>query len=268
MSISQKLAGLAILLKFDNWPVLLLARIFDRRTGLVVYRKASLEVLVDHRGGDENGTRTCLASDMYSRHLRRIPKNGPERVLDLGANGGGFPLLLRLEGRELDRVVSVEMNPPTYLRLLVNLSANLGHCATGINAAVGAMPPGSEIMLQPCRGSTSLSAYDNRTDSSLPHVVVRTTTLEELYGQYFQGETIDICKIDIEGAEYETIQSSPDAILQKIRTIIIEFHDPPRTPACVQRLLRLGFVETTGEEDPKTGDASEVRVFSRPLASP
>jgi len=263
MSIKNMLSRLPILLQFDNWPMLVLSRLLDRKTGLVVYRKNGMEVLIDHLGGDQNGTRACLASDMYRRHLPTIYHGGPQRVLDLGANGGGFPLMLGLSNVELAQVVCVEMNRPTYLRLLVNLAGNLGDNAIGINAAVSGMPPDSEILLQPSRGGTGLSVDRNRAHSSQPHAAVRTTTLEALYEQYFKGHAIDICKIDIEGSEYQVLNSSSDVILQKIQNLIIEFHDPSQTPACVSRLLRLGFTDATGSKNAATSEKTEVRVFCR-----
>jgi tRNA1(Val) A37 N6-methylase TrmN6 len=54
---------------------------------------------------------------MYREYLPFFTFSGPARVLDLGANGGGFPLMLRLAGIDLARVVSVEMDPMTFLRL-------------------------------------------------------------------------------------------------------------------------------------------------------
>jgi FkbM family methyltransferase len=262
MSIQNKWRGLQALFSFNNWPMLVLGRLFDRRTQLVVYRTGNLEILVDHGGGDEAGTRACLTSDMYRRHLRNIPPHQGERVLDVGANGGGFPLLMRMEKRDMGRVVCVEMNHATYLRLLVNLATNLGPVATGINAAVTGMPADSELKLEVSRGSTGFSVYEQQTDVSNRHEVVRTTTLRTLYEQFFDGEPIDICKIDIESAEYDALDATPDAVLSKIRNLIIEFHEPARTGACVKRLERLGFVETTGEGDPNTGENTEVRVFS------
>jgi FkbM family methyltransferase len=257
------LANLRVFLQFDNWPTLLLNRVFDRETGLVVYRKGGLEILIDHRGGDQNGTRACLTTDMYKRYLPKIDRGGPRRVLDLGSNGGGFPLMLRLAKVDLAQVVCVEMNRPTWLRLLVNPATNMGDKATGLNAAVSGMPADSEILLEPSRGGTGLSVDRNRADSSAPHVAVRTTTLEALYEQYFKGYDIDICKIDIEGAEYEVLGSSSDRVLEKIRNLIIEFHDPGQTPACVSRLLGLGFTEITDRSNAATGETTEVRAFSR-----
>lgn len=261
MAFIPNLGGLQVLLQFDNWPMLVLGRVFDRRTGLVTYRKQGLEILVDHRGGDQNGTRSCLVSDMYRRHLDGMAIKGPVRVLDIGANGGGFPLMLRLAGYDLAQVVCVEMNPPTYLRLLVNLATNIGGQATGINAAVCDVA-GSEIPLQLSRGNTGMSMYENRADSAASHVSVPTTTLAAVCDKYFRDQEIDICKIDIEGAEYDALGAAPDAVLKKIRNLIIEFHDPDRTPPLLSRMLQLGFMDTTGA-DGRTGERTQVRVFRR-----
>jgi FkbM family methyltransferase len=267
MLIRQKLQGLKALLQFDNWPMLVLARLFDRRTGLVTYRKGDLEVLVDHHGGDENGTRNCLVSDMYRKHLRGITAKDGVRVLDLGANGGGFPLLLLLSGFDVVQAVCVEMNPPTALRLLVNLNTNLGGRAIGVNAAVCGENAEPEILLERSRGSTGLSIYANRGRATEPHIAVPTITIGALCERYFPNASIDICKIDIEGAEYDGLAATPDAVLAKLENLIIEFHDPERTPSLLSRLHNAGFTETTPNVETQTGENTEVRSFRRSKAS-
>jgi FkbM family methyltransferase len=261
-----KLRGLADILVFDNWPMLLFGRLFDRKTGFVVYRKKGLDILIDHLGGDENGTRTCIASDMYRKYLPSFAVAGPANVLDLGANGGGFPLMLRIAGIEMASAVCVEMNPLTFLRLQVNLTTNLGSSAIAINAAVCGMPQDSNILLKPSRGSTGESIYTGRVDSNMSHVSVRTTTLQALCDQYFKNEVVDICKIDIEGAEYELFASSPDEAVQRIRYLIIEFHDSSKTPALIKRIAALGFVDITIEKGHETDSTTEVRAFLGPGA--
>jgi FkbM family methyltransferase len=263
MGISQKLAGFRALMKFDNWPMLVLARAFDRETGLVTYRKGAHEILIDHRGGDENGTRACLVTDMYLKHLSRIATNGAVRVLDLGANGGGFPLMLVLNGFNVEQAVCVEMNPHTCLRLLVNLATNLDGKATGLNAAICASYSDEGIQVERSRGSTSQSMYAQPNQARAAQVSVPTTTIARLLESYFPDTAVDICKIDIEGAEYDALMATPNAVLEKIRNVIIEFHDPIRTPVCVKRLEDAGFRETTGNETTQTGENTEVRVFSR-----
>jgi FkbM family methyltransferase len=273
MIYKDKLSGLESIFAFDNWPMLLLGRLFDRKTGFVAYRKKGFDILVDHRGGDQCGTRMCIATDMYRKYLPQFNLTGPVRVLDLGANGGGFPLMLRIAGVELARAVCVEMNPLTFLRLHLNLTTNLGPSAVAINAAVCGMPQDSELMIEPSRGGTGDSMYSGGTESAIFQVPVPTTTLQALYDQYFENEFVDICKIDIEGAEYELFASSPDDLLQKIRYLVMEmhyFHDsgPAKAQVLIERMTALGFVEMTIEEGHKTGAAAEVRAFRGPATRP
>jgi hypothetical protein len=48
------------------------------------------------------------------------------------------------------------------------------------------------------------------------------------YDTYFKGQSIDPCKIDFEGAEYEVFDSSADSLLQNIRYLLKEFHGEDR----------------------------------------
>ena len=249
---------------FDNWPALLLARLFNRKAGLLVYRKNDVEILVDHRGGDENGTRACIVSNMYRRYLPFLNLSGPANVLDIGANGGGFPLMLKLAGIPLASLACVEMNPATWARLLVNLQSNFGASAVGVNAAVCGMNAPTELFLKPVRGNTGGSMAEETIAAESPHFTVKTRTLESLYDEYFHGQRVDICKIDIEGAEYGVLDSSGDGLLRRISHLFIEFHDDSKTPPVIRRLTQLGFLDITDQSKSRTGPAGEVRVFSRP----
>ena len=264
MSISTKFAGARAIMTFDNWPALLLGRLLHRNAGLHVYRKNDLEILIDHRGGDETGTRQCIVSNMYRKYVSLFRLMGPANVLDIGANGGGFPLMLKLAGIKLASVVCIEMNPATYSRLLVNVQSNLGFSAVAINAAVSGSGAAPEIFLKPSRGSTGYSLSGNVVGASGQRVAVKTTTLESLYSEYFAGQSIDICKIDIEGAEYDAIQSAHDDLLRRIRYLLIEFHDDSRTPPVLKRFAELGFSEITDDRERRTSAVTEVRVFRGP----
>jgi FkbM family methyltransferase len=255
--IRNKLQGFANLLAFDNWAALTFCRLFDRRTGCTVYRRQGLEILVDHLGGDENGTRQCIVSGMYRAFLPYLRVQQPARVLDLGANGGGFPLMLKLEGIQLAQVVCVEMNPVTFSRLAFNMATNLGSIAVAINAAVTGGTTDAVVTLEGNRGCTG-----ERLDPVSPAtgVTVPTSTITELYENQFQdGQFMDICKIDIEGAEYDALADTPDHILSKIGNLFIEFHDRERTPAVVDRLRSLNFSEITAPW--RQPAATEVHVF-------
>lgn len=269
---TQRFRGLEAILSFDNWPMLVLGRLFDRKTGFVAYRKNGLDILVDHRGGDQCGTRLCIATDMYRKYLRHFRLPPQIRILDLGANGGGFPLMLKIAGFEIARAVCVELNPLTFQRLQLNLSTNLGQSAIAVNAAVCDMPPGSEVHIQPSRGGTGDSMYEDRATSAEACVSVPTTTFRALYDQYLAQETIDLCKIDIEGAEFDLLSSTSDDLLVRIRYLIVEVHyfhesGAERWETLRNRLLDLGFTDVTIPESHKTNHTTEVLAFAGPIVN-
>ena len=265
MSIATRVAGFRHILFFDNWPILVLQRIFDRDTGLVVYRKDRLEFVVDHKGGDENGTRMCLTSGMYKKYLTSFSLPDQVCILDLGANGGGFPLMVRSQGIGIETAVCVEMNPLVADRLKLNLATNFGPAAVAINAAVCDTSSRENILLKSSRGGTSTSLFRDQADSTRDSQSVMTISLSTLSEEFFNKGMIDICKVDIEGAEYEVFDSTEDSVIQTIRYLIIELHEPSRTPKFVERLSALGFAEITRAEKVKTG-YTEVRCFQGPAA--
>ncbi len=96
----NKIAGLRALWQFDNRWQLIISRTFFPRESLLTYKKDDLEFLVDHAAGDHNGTRLCLISDIYTRFLLAMDLGETISVFDLGAKGGGFPLMLHLHGKK------------------------------------------------------------------------------------------------------------------------------------------------------------------------
>src|SRR5262245_11139755 len=94
----NKFNGLRDIWAFDNRWQLLWQRLLARGTGLTVYKMQGHELVVDHSAEDECGTRLCIVSEMYRKYLPFLNLQGPINVLDLGSNGGGFPLMLLFEG--------------------------------------------------------------------------------------------------------------------------------------------------------------------------
>lgn len=266
MSIATKVKGLRAVLFFDNWPMLVLQRVFYRDTGLVIYRKNGLEFVVDHKGHDENGTRNCLISDMYRKYLASFSLPQRARVLDLGANGGGFPLLLRAEGIGIETVVCVEMGSQVVTRLTLNLATNFGPAAVAVHAAVCDTSQRKEIALTRNRGGTAISIEGWQADRASDADFVDCVSLPALAATYFPQELIDICKVDIEGAEYEVFESSDDAVLRSIRYLIIELHDRARTPKLLDKIARLGFTDITLPGDAQPEKKDEIRCFRGPAA--
>ena len=253
LKLSNKITGLRALWPFDNRWQLVFSRIFFPHESLLTYRKGDLAFLVDHAAGDHNGTRLCLITDIYTRFLPAMNLGETISVFDLGANGGGFPLLLHACGKKFSRLVCVEMNPNTFRRLQYNITRNIPGEVSLVNAA--ACDRNRTLKLRFGRGSISDTIYQE-PDYTAEEFAVAGRTFDDLFRSQFGEETVDICKMDIEGAEYEVLFSAERACLQRCRYLLIELH-----PAGAEEQERfsetldgLGFVRAAAGDDRFPGE--------------
>jgi FkbM family methyltransferase len=216
-----KAAAFRETMKFDNRWQLLVEELTSGRT-LRVYRLGPIEAVVDHATGDHlGGIRGALVSDEYRDLLKCIAIGDVRRVLDLGAHIGAFPLLLKLLGAPLENVVCVEPNPASLPKLRFNLERNRIP-ARVVNAAVS--DAAGEATLHAGTTSTGFSLnadVPNRAEGSFQ---VATTTVEALVSEFFPDGVIDLCKMDIEGSEFEVMRGVRPEVLQKCRHVICEVH--------------------------------------------
>lgn len=222
-TIRERVQRLLVLFYFDNWFQLLVTRLLWPGSGPNIYRKNGLEILIDHSTGDQDGTRSCIVPGLYNPcfdALASLPKQ--LRVLDLGANGGGFVLALQHQGYQIVEGLLVELNPHTWSRLVLNVYRNIPEAKerlTILNGAASAFD--GEVCVSLGRGSVadSIAEASGQGNYRLP-----TWSLATLMNKFKTGETIDLCKIDIEGAEYLLFQGVSRELLRRIRWIIMEIH--------------------------------------------
>lgn len=240
MSIKSKLEGIRAIWRFDNKWELLLSRTLFRSRHLTVYRFGGMEILVDHGGDDPSSVRHVLASSMYQQFLGHIKVPGPLNVLDLGAGVGGFSLLLHAKGFRLNRLTCVEINPNTFSRMRFNIERNLECAFTGVQAAVCGNRRPLEIVLG--RGGSGDSIYKPASAGGRPYHV-QGITFDDVYRSSFGGEVVDVCKMDIEGAEYEVFAGSSHDCITRCRYLIIEIHqgEGRRPQDVMAELQRCGF---------------------------
>ncbi|MGE3952225.1 MAG: FkbM family methyltransferase [Pyrinomonadaceae bacterium] len=244
---ANKIRGLKEVWTFDNRLWLAVTKIFFRKEQLHVYRYKGAEILIDHAGGDSNGAREVLSSPMYKRFLPLMKLDGPANVLDLGANNGGFPVLLLTSGIPLKKVVSLEFNPQTFVRLHFNLMRNLACESIAVNAALC----GEERVIETTlgKGSVSDSIYARNDDADARPITVAGRTFDDLANTYFGDDVIDICKIDVEGAEFEVFLGPHHASIARCRYLIMEIHerDGRRADEIVPIIERLGLKRRSTE---------------------
>lgn len=251
MGIINKIRGIREIWQFDNRWELIGDRLFRPKKNESIYRIKDLEILVDHAAGDANGAREILTSNMYRQFLPLLDLDNPINVLDIGANNGGFPLLLKLEEVEIGRLVSVEFNPATFKRLKINIESNFDADFELVNAAVcgenRSIPVSAEM------SGTADSIYsDGQAESD---DTVEGLTFDELFARTFGEEAVDVCKIDIEGAEFEVFANPGCDSIKRCRNLIIEIHHSPETPRqiIIDKLEQLGFEELNGDNKRQEG---------------
>ena len=235
--------------QFENRLPLIITRTLFPRETLHVYRYKGFELLTDLKGGDANGAREVLTSPMYRRFLPQMDLPQPVNVLDIGANNGGFPLLLASSGFTLRKVVSVELNPNTFLRLRFNLERNLKCDVEPLNAAVSG--ESGKLKLSLGAGSSGDNIFNGDVNSGGTSFEIDGVTFDQLYERHFAGEVVDICKIDIEGAEFEVFGKPFHRNVRHCRYLIIEIHDGEgREPDTIVSVLSgLGFRHVSQPSD-------------------
>lgn len=255
MSIGTKLAGFSAIMKFDNWMELVFTRTAFRRDQMI-YVFRGLSFIVDHAGGDANGVRACLASPMYRQFMSHIDFDGEVALLDIGANGGGFPLLLRSLGVSFSRFVSVEMNPNTWSRLVFNVANNFPN-GEGIALNLAVAGQAGQQAIRFGRGSTGDSLLlDDCRPKSEGQRFVQLETLDTIANTHFPAQMIDLCKMDIEGAEFDVLMSDACESLRRTKYLLIEIHPlrfgPKRLPSLIERIASLGFGEISCSDEDET----------------
>ena len=167
-------------------------------------------------------------------------------VLDLGGNRGEFSRGIQKYGFS---VIAVEPTPA-----LANHLRQSG--VQVIEAAVTG---------QDGTASFTFSEHEELTGSILGRDVVDllgedSTTIEVptlSLGSLLNGRTVDLVKVDIEGAELDMFLKADDETLLSVRQFTVEFHDfwylelGPRTEAVKQRMERLGFWTMRGTPNNK-----------------
>jgi FkbM family methyltransferase len=250
--VRSRLNALAEIATFDNrWQ--LLAESLVGTKALRVYRLGGVEAVADHRAGDHlGGIRAVLGSDEYRALMNQIPVESVRSVLDLGAHIGSFVLLLKTLGAPLDRVLCVEPDPRSRQSLGYNLEHN-GIAADIFEGAVSDNP--GTVALHKGLLSTGSSLRSDCPNLGSDTIAVRAATFDTLTNQYFPQAVIDLCKMDVEGAEFDILLGQHAVTLDRCRYLLCEVHNQLGSQASLTAgLWRRGFalLPANGTRHPET----------------
>ena len=194
--------------------------------------------------------KACLIDRVYTRYSGGIGKDWT--VVDIGAAIGGFTVEAARQANQ-GRVIALEPNVGSINVLRQNVRANQLQNVESLN--LGVWYRDGEIPLCICdKNPLEAKTSDTETveEPDTHDCMVPVITLENLVEEKVTGE-IDLLKLDCEGAEFAFLLNQPARLFDRIKRIVMEYHDlePEKTHVQLKE-----FLESIGYN---------VRVYGNPL---
>jgi len=157
-------------------------------------------------------------------------------VLDIGANIGVCSVFMSREAPGI-RILAFEPHPRTFELLVKNLAENgLSEKVQAFNVAVW-----REMgTIRFDEGGDASVAGHRAVKQDGQGIQVPCLTLADALSKAGTG-TIDLLKIDTEGAECDIIEPAPSSIWPRIPRVVVEYHDLAKRDTVAQCLTKNGY---------------------------
>jgi len=149
--------------------------------------------------------------------------NSIKNYVDIGANYGMSSISF-IERSIKTYMIEADSTNVEILNKLWNKNSKIKI----IDKAISKEDGNIEFYLSPGIGSVVSSLYKidaNGNDLEREKVIVESITPNTLIENYIDEDSIDLMKIDIEGAEYDFFETITDENIKKIKRFIIEYHN-------------------------------------------
>jgi FkbM family methyltransferase len=226
--------------QIENWHEVISIRLgLGRRELSLLSFRSGISMVVRRRSQDWDVVRDLFLQSGYARsfeYLRSV--SGDATVIDLGGNIGSFSLLAAAQNDRL-RVTAYEPGPPNIRMFELNCLANphlAGRVQLHPDAAAGIARVARWHFDELNAGGSSLYGPGGGSP-----VQVRS------FADIVEGVAgaIALVKIDIEGAEYELVRTTPPESWHRIPALSLEVHRDPdgkqSKKDLVKHLSELGF---------------------------
>lgn len=157
-----------------------------------------------------------FARDEY--RLNAVAPGAWDTVLDVGANIGLFSVRVAPLAR---RVLSFEPMPQNFKYLKANVE-RFRHVLP-IAKAVSGKPGTLDLYVSGNTGAHSVVAESRVGDTKIQ---VEAVTFQQIFAEH-SIERCNLLKMDIEGAEYDSLSAIPAELWPKIDRIHLEYHQGP-----------------------------------------
>jgi FkbM family methyltransferase len=189
----------------------------------------------------KNRTTILSINEIFNQEIYPIKKSQEERIiLDIGAQSEIFSIYA-LSKNKSAKIFSFEPDPENYIQLKENIEKNkIEKNITPINKALSKGNGKISFYIHP-ESSRANSIYEKNGEKT----EVDSISLKQLFTE-LKIKKCDIMKMDIEGAEYETLYNSPKEVLNKIKIIFIECHEHSKINKKYNKEGMINFLSENG----------------------
>ncbi len=214
----SRLTNVAVAVRlFRNWPAFVWRHLRDPRQPATFRLRNGLRLTLRPGTSDFRIVREIMVWNEYARPGFELAPT--DTVVDIGAQIGIFTTYAARAAAR-GRVISFEPHPDNFRLLDQNRLQNAFDHVAVLNRAVAATAGRHEFFA---------SAFNTGGHSLYPRAAgasrfeVETVRLEDVLDE--RGiDAVDYLKIDCEGAEVEILHGMGDAMLRRIRRIVMEVH--------------------------------------------
>ena len=176
---------------------------------------------------------------VYDRY-KNFDLQGCENVVDAGASVGLFTQYMLNKGAQ--QIASIECDDRSITALFSDFISNPKVKIIGI--ALSDTNGEKELYWKednPLVNSLEVNGSEFSNQNNPNYKLVKTITLEKLLSN-LNWDKVDLLKIDIEGSEWDVINTTSDDTFKSIDKILLEYHWPKgRLQSVISRFESLGF---------------------------
>ncbi len=171
-----------------------------------------------------------IFTDNYKIFSRGLQFQPCDIILDIGANEGMFSIMMA-KLFPFTRIISLEPVQKTFFTMIKNIGLNNVTNIHPYNLGVGGRSNKSEIIYcdKVYSGGSSMVVTPNFESQDIVNIEV--VAFDDIFDirKFPEIDRIKLLKMDIEGAEYETLYNS--TCLPRIDNMVAEFHINARLEA-------------------------------------
>lgn len=227
--------------EFKNFPLYFKALVEKEPRQSILETRRGLKICFRHNLFDARIIREIYIEKPYLRNPRK-----DMLVLDIGGYIGDFSIFAAKYHEA--NVIVLEPTEENYSLLEKNIQLNnLGHRIQPVFAGLGLTNGIAELNVsvdeeEEVHASTQM-VFDHYYENAAKRMI-KAMTLERLFEEH-ELQRVHLLKLDIEGAEFDVLETAPREILERIDRIVFEWHPidnfESRLEGVEQRLRSLHF---------------------------